>query len=81
MLWRHDFVSSVDSLTEGRISLAGTGGNNTASATGESGLPFRWDYILIYVFLRFLQGSGAGKLLTPTKSSVVAFTDKWLHPQ
>ena len=28
-----------------------------------AGLSFRWDYILIYTLLRFLQGGGFGKLL------------------
>ena len=52
----------VDSLTITTESVKDVVTVNTADNTIQvSKLKLRWDYILMYIFLRFLQGGGVGK--------------------
>ena len=58
----------VDSLTITKDTVEDMVTVNTADNTIQvHKLQFRWDYILMYIFLRFLQGGGVGEYLEHSK--------------
>ncbi len=53
----------VDSLTISKDSVDDVVSFNMEDKTLQvSKLQFRWDYILVYILLKFLQGGGVGEL-------------------
>ncbi len=62
MYWFNLFVNLVDSLTISKESVDDVVSFNMEDKTLQvSKLRFRWDFILVYIVLKFLQGGGVGK--------------------
>ena len=65
---------SVDSLTISKDSIDDIVSINMNDNTLQvSKLRFRWDYILVYIMLKFLQGSGVGETIILLKGLTLNF--------